>query len=203
MLSGEGENIMSYAVKFLLAVSGVLIGGLVIGGVTATSAAEAFTLTSSTFKDGTLMPRRVGGNMASNPNCAGDGVSPALSWANPPPGTKSYAITMVDPEARNGLGVVQWIAYGIPASVTSLAEGEFSKPSNEFVAGKGTRGSSGYDGPCTPPPATHHYTFVIIATNLAPDALPPGLTRDQLLAKLPGHALLASGLVGLFTKPKS
>jgi Raf kinase inhibitor-like YbhB/YbcL family protein len=203
MLSGEGENIMSYAVKFLLAASGVLIGGLVIGGVTATSAAEAFTLTSSTFKDGTLMPRRVGGNMASNPNCAGNDISPALSWANPPPGTKSYAITMVDPESRNGLGTNHWVAYGIPTSVTSVAEGEFSKPLTKFVAGKGTRGLSVYDGPCTAPPAEHHYIFVIIATDLDPAALPPGLTREQLLAKLSGHALLASGLVGLFTKPKS
>ena len=166
-------------------------------------AAEPFTLSSSTFKDGAMMPRRVGGAMASNPNCAGENVSPALSWANPPAGTKSYAITMVDPESRNGLGTIHWVGYGIAPSVTALPEGEFSKASPLFVAGKGTRGESVFDGPCTAPPAMHHYTFVIIATDLAPDALPAGLTREQLLAKLDGHALLAAGLIGLFSKPAS
>ena len=47
----------------------------------------------------------------------------------------------------------------------------------------------------------HHYTFTLIATDLDPKALPPGLTRDELLAKLQGHTKGAAGLVGLFGRP--
>jgi len=48
---------------------------------------------------------------------------------------------MVDPEARGGLGVIHWVAYSIPASVTGFAEGEVSKPSDKYVGGKGTAGA--------------------------------------------------------------
>ena len=56
-------------------------------------------------------------------------------------------------------------------------------------------------GPCTPPGAPHHYTFILIATDLEPKELPPGLTRDELYAKLTGHTKGATGLVGLFGGP--
>jgi phosphatidylethanolamine-binding protein (PEBP) family uncharacterized protein len=47
----------------------------------------------------------------------------------------------------------------------------------------------------------HHYTFILIATDLEPKELPPGLTRDELFAKLTGHTKGATGLVGLFGSP--
>ena len=95
-----------------------------------------------------------------------------------------------------------WLAYGIPASVTSFAEGETGKPSDKYVGGKGTAGQGIYIGPCTPPNTSyHHYTFVMIATDLDPKALPPGLTKPELIEKLTGHVKGATGLVGLFKHP--
>ena len=117
-----------------------------------------------------------------------------------PEGTKSFALTMVDPEGRGGAGVHHWIAYGIPANVTSFAEGETSKESPKYVGGKSTQGVGFYSGPCTPPGSPHHYTFVIIATDFDPKELPEGLTMPELWAKLPGHTKAAAGLVGLFVK---
>lgn len=105
---------------------------------------------------------------------------------------------MVDPEARGGIGVVHWVAYGIPVSVTGFAEGEVSKPSPNYVGGKGTNGAATYLGPCTPRGAPHHYTFTLIATDLEPGDLPAGLTREELFAKLTGRTKGATGLVGLF-----
>ena len=63
-------------------------------------AQAAFTLSSSSFKDGERLPAKMAGNNKQNPNCVGENVSPALSWANPPAGTKSYALLMFDPEGR-------------------------------------------------------------------------------------------------------
>ena len=167
------------------------------------SAAEPFVLTSSAFKDGTPLQKKNSNNTPGNANCVGENVSPPLAWSNPPAGTKSFALTMVDPEGRGGTGVIHWVAYGIPASVTGFAEGEGSKPSDKYVGGKGTAGGGAatYMGPCTPPGAPHHYTFILIATDLEPKDLPPGLTRDELFAKLTGHTKGATGLVGLFGGP--
>src|SRR5882762_5567760 len=102
-------------------------GALSVAFAASAAAQTPFTLTSQTFKDGTLMPRKVANKNAQNPNCVGDNVSPQLSWTGVPAGIKSYALTMVDPEGRGGLGVFHWVAYGIPANVTGFAEGETSK----------------------------------------------------------------------------
>lgn len=163
---------------------------------------NVFSLTSSAFKDGSMLEKKNAGDNPKNPNCIGQNVSPPLSWSNPPAGTRSYALIMVDPEGRQGLGVIHWVAYGIPASVNGFAEGETTKLSDKYVGGKGTNGFSNYQGPCTPPATgLHHYTFTLIATNLDPKELPPGLTRDELLAKLPGRTKGSAGLVGLFGRP--
>ena len=166
-------------------------------------AAEVFTITSSAFKDGTLLAKKNAGANKANPNCVGDNVSPPFAWSNVPAGTKSFALIMVDPEGRGGLGVDHWNAYGIPASRTGFAEGETSQLSDKYVGGKGTAGFGHYLGPCTPPGAgLHHYTFTLIATDLEPNALPAGLTRAELLAKLNGHTKGSAGIVGLFGRAK-
>jgi Raf kinase inhibitor-like YbhB/YbcL family protein len=190
--------------KALLAAAGMVLAALSVAEL-AHAAAAPFTLMSSTFKDGTLMPAKVA-NMnqpgaTPNPNCVGQNVSPQLSWSGAPEGTKSFALTMVDPEGRGGLGVFHWVAYGIPANVNSFAEGEVSKPSDKYVGGKSTQGVGYFSGPCTPPGSPHHYTLKVIATDLDPKELPPGLTLPELEAKLAGHAKGAAGLVGLFVKP--
>ncbi len=121
---------------------------------TAANAADVFTLKSTTFEDGKMMPQKVANSKANgggNPNCVGENVSPQLSWTNVPDGTKSFVLLMVDPEGRGGAGVMHWVAYGIPASVTGFAEGETSKQTDKFVGGKSTQGVGFYSGPCTPP----------------------------------------------------
>jgi Raf kinase inhibitor-like YbhB/YbcL family protein len=171
-------------------------------------AADIFSLSSTTFRDGTMMPKKAANssvNAPTNPNCVGENVSPQLSWSGVPEGTKSFVMLMSDPEGRAPSGVSHWVAYGIPAAVTSFAEGEVSKPSDKYVGGKSTQGVGFYSGPCTPPNTTpHHYTFVLIATDFEPKELPPGLTRDEVIAKFgppPAHLKGATGLVGLFVNP--
>jgi Raf kinase inhibitor-like YbhB/YbcL family protein len=174
----------------------------------AANAAGVFTLQSKTFQDGHMMPKKVANSpaiMATNPNCVGDNVSPELSWSNVPEGTKSLALLMFDPEGRAPGGVSHWVAYGIAPTVTGFAEGETSKDSEKYVGGKSLMGVGHYSGPCTPPNASpHHYTFVLIATDFEPNELPPGLTRDEVIAKFgppPAHVKGSAGLVGLFVNP--
>jgi Raf kinase inhibitor-like YbhB/YbcL family protein len=179
--------------------------------VTAADAAGIFTLKSTTFADGKMMPKKVANSQANskgNPNCVGDNVSPQFSWTNVPDGTKSFVFLMSDPEGRGGGLVSHWVAYGIPATVTGFAEGEVSKPSDKYVGGKSLMGVGNYSGPCTPPnQMAHHYTFVLVATDFETTDLPPGLSRDEVLTKLaapgqpPAHTKGVAGLVGLFANP--
>jgi Raf kinase inhibitor-like YbhB/YbcL family protein len=159
-----------------------------------------FTLTSPSFTDGHRLAVKNAGNIKANPNCVGQNISPALSWTHPPADTRSFALLMFDPEGRPPGGVSHWVAYGIPASVTGFAEGEVSKPSDKYVAGQGTMKLSTYTGPCPPPGGPHHYIFTLIATDLDPSALAPGMTRDELLKALDGHAKEATGLIGTFSQ---
>ncbi len=175
---------------------------------TAADAAGVFTLKSTTFQDGKMMPKKVANSKANaptNPNCVGENVSPQFSWSNVPDGTKSFVLLMSDPEGRAPSGVSHWVAYGIPASVTGFAEGETSKASDKYVGGKSTMGVGNYSGPCTPPNTTpHHYTFVLIATDFDPKELAPGMTRDDVIAKFgapPAHVKGVTGMVGLFVNP--
>ena len=162
----------------MLLAGAVVLASWCAGG--AANAADPFMLTSSTFKDGTMMPEegrqqnpataRIASARTCRRNCRG---------RTRRQGTTSYALTMTDPEGRGGAGVFHWVAYGIPASVTSFAEGEVSKESDKYVGGKSTQGVAHYSGPCTPPGSPHHYTFIIIATDLDAKALPPGLTNPE------------------------
>jgi Raf kinase inhibitor-like YbhB/YbcL family protein len=182
----------------------ILAGALVLAacfGTKQANAQGAFTISSSSFKDGERFATKNAGNNKANPNCVGENVSPPFAWTNPPEGTKSFALLMFDPEGRPPGGVSHFVAYGIPASVTGFAEGELSKPSDKYIGGQSTMKLSNYFGPCTPPGAPHHYTFTLIATDLEPTALQAGMTRDELIKALDGHAKGATGIIGTFSKP--
>jgi Raf kinase inhibitor-like YbhB/YbcL family protein len=188
------------SVKYMLGLAFGVALATAVGGQSA-DAQSAFTITSKSFKDGERLPTKMAGNNKQNPNCVGENISPQLSWANPPEGTKSYALLMFDPEGRPPGGVSHWVAYGIPVSVTGFEEGEASKQTEKYVGGKSLMNLPHYFGPCTPPGAPHHYIFTLIATDLEPSALQPGMTRDELIKALDGRAKGATGIIGTFSKP--
>lgn len=160
--------------------------------------ASAFYLSSPGMADNTMLDRKYAGNVAKNPNCLGQNVSPALAWRNVPDKTRSFVILWDDQAGRSGLGVSHSIVYGIPASVNAFAEGDLSAAptAGRFVAGKNTVGLA-WLGPCPPRGnAPQHYVMTIIATDLEPDALQPGLSREEVPKALQGgHALRAASAV--------
>jgi Raf kinase inhibitor-like YbhB/YbcL family protein len=179
------------------------VGALSAGGLVlwlGVAHADVLTLTSSAIPDnGTLAVKNACSDKARSPNCVGENVSPPLAWSGVPEGTKSFALLLFDPEGRAPAGVSHMVIYGIPVSVTGFAEGEISQPSDKFVGGKSLMGKAVYFGPGTPPNTDwHHYTFTLVATDLDPKALQPGLTREQLAEALKGHVKGSAGLVTRF-----
>jgi Raf kinase inhibitor-like YbhB/YbcL family protein len=196
-----GRNIMKRSIAVLAASSGFAIASLL--ALPAARAADVFTLTSPAIPDnGTLAIKNACSDKQRSPNCVGENISPPLAWSNPPEGTKSYALLLFDPEGRAPAGVSHMVIYGIPADVKGFAEGELSKPSDKFVGGKSLMGLGTYFGPGTPPNTDwHHYTWTIVATDLDPKALQPGMTRDELAKALDGHQKGSAGLVTRFRHP--
>lgn len=159
-------------------------------------AAPLFTLTSPAFADDALLPLEFAGGAACGAGSKGGDTSPPLRWANAPSGTKSFAIVVFDPDGRRGLGTVHWVAYGIPADSTGVAQGAGSAGRTGLTEGKTSRGLAFYNGPCGPPTdSPHHYVIDVLALDLAPDALAPGLDRDGLLKAIAGHSLGPASLV--------
>jgi Raf kinase inhibitor-like YbhB/YbcL family protein len=180
----------------MFGVVALLLAPSTAGAVDATS--RLFTLESPAFSDNAVLPLKYAGGTLCGADSRGGNVSPPLAWSNPPAGTKSFAVLMIDPDGRRGLGSVHWVAYGIPASRAGLKEGEGggATAAADITEGKNSRDTLGYTGPCGPPvDAPHHYVIDVIALDLAPDALLSGLDRDALLKAIDGHSLGPASLV--------
>ena len=82
--------------------------------------AAAFTLSSPTIKpNSTLTDAQVFNDFG----CKGQNISPALQWKGAPAGTRSFAVTVYDPDAPTGSGWWHWAVVNLPLSVTSLEAG--------------------------------------------------------------------------------
>lgn len=135
-------------------------------------------------------------NASNDPGCGGGNVSPAVQWSHAPKGTKSFAVTIVDPDGGKGLGSVHWVAYGIPANLNSLPAGIGTSSSKDIVRGDNSRGKATYRGPCPPKGENpHHYIVAVYALDLDPGALKQGLSHDRFLATIKGHSLGETSVV--------
>lgn len=188
--------------KFLWNFTGALALAFLVGVLGSNdSQAAAFTITSSSFGDNDLIPRKHAAKGGPR-KCDGQNISPALQWSNAPKGAKSYAILVTDAVGGHGTGIVHWIAYGIPASTTSLAEGvASSKGSKAYVGGTNRIKKPFYFGPCPDVGDNpHHYEFTIIALDLEPGALAPGLTKPEFFKAIKGRNLSATSMVGRYAR---
>lgn len=139
---------------------------------------QAFTLTSAEAKAGaTLAAAQVFNGMG----CTGQNISPSLSWTGAPAGTKSFALTMYDPDAPTGSGWWHWMVYNIPATSKSLPAGAGDKAKKLLptgaMQGPTDFGSAGYGGPCPPPgDKPHRYIFTLYALKVDKLDIPAGST---------------------------
>ena len=131
----------------------------------ATLAADAFTLESPQVKPNSTIANA---QVFKGEGCDGSNVSPALAWKNAPAGTKSFAVTVYDPDAPTGSGWWHWVVFNIPPDVTSLPLGVGNPASGQTPKGavqsKTDFGKPGYGGPCPPQgDKPHRYIFTVYA----------------------------------------
>jgi Raf kinase inhibitor-like YbhB/YbcL family protein len=137
--------------------------------------------------------------------CSGGNVSPSLSWSNAPAGTKSFALTMYDPDAPTGSGWWHWVVYNMPATTTSLAAGVGTAQGNGLPAGaiqgRTDFGSTGYGGPC--PPAgdrPHRYVFTIFALTVEKLELPESATAALIGFNVRANTLAKAEFTALYQR---
>ncbi len=143
-------------------------------------------VTSAVFRQGQPIPAKY--------SCKGENSSPALTWRNVPPATKSFAIICDDPDAPNGTWV-HWVVYNLPATVRQLPDAVDVRKL-DGLSGVNSSGNMRYDGPC-PPNGTHRYFFKVYALDAMLD-LVSGASKEELLAKMEGHILAQGEIMGTF-----
>jgi Raf kinase inhibitor-like YbhB/YbcL family protein len=128
------------------------------------TSAQAFDLTSADVANGGTLNAEQISNIF---GCKGGNISPSLSWKDAPEGTKSFAVSMYDPDAPTGSGFWHWVAFDIPASTTALPAGASTPDGTKLPAGavqvRNDAGIVGYVGACPPPGAPHHYVLTVKA----------------------------------------
>ena len=164
----------------------------------AACAADKFTVSSTSIpKDNKLTNTQVFNGFG----CKGENKSPALAWKGAPTGTKSFAVTVYDPDAPTGSGWWHWTVFNIPPGVTSLPEGAGAGaglPAGA-VQGRTEFGSAGFGGAC--PPAgdkPHRYDFTVYALKVEKLELPANATASLTGFMVNGNTLAKATFTGTF-----
>jgi len=167
----------------------VVVSGLALGLLAALvgpAQAAGFTLSSPTAKPGAKLPET---HVFNGFGCSGKNLSPALKWSGAPKGTKSFAVTVYDPDAPTGSGWWHWVVINLPASTTELPEGAGSLDSKGLPAGSqqvhSDFGTAAFGGACPPQgDKPHRYVFTVYA-----------LKTDKIEVPADGTAALAGFMI--------
>lgn len=163
---------------------------LLLGLCTGAAHAGGFRLhVAGTDARGRLAPRFA----YEGAGCHGDNTRPALSWQGPPAGTRSFAVTVFDPDA-GAAGWWHWFVFDLPADangVGTVLPAAARQLRNDY-------GGRGWGGPCPPPGPPHHYQFTVYALDVATLALDADTPPATALAALRAHRLAQARITVLF-----
>jgi len=182
--------------------TGWMVAGLVAVSAHA-AAAEKFTVKSSDIAPNAKIADK---HVYKGFGCEGGNVSPVLEWNGAPAGTRSFAITVYDPDAPTGSGWWHWVVFNLPASTTKLEQGAGDASGAKLPAGavqsRTDFGGPGYGGPCPPQGPSlkkpHRYIFTVFALKV--DKLDLGTDSSGALVgyMLNANALGKASFTGLY-----
>ena len=135
----------------------------------------SFNSLSAQNKTFTLKSDDVGGQFTKEQvynkyGCQGQNISPQLHWENAPENTKSYAVTIYDPDAPTGSGWWHWLIFNIPNTVNEIPKNA-GNPQSKLIPSAtqsiNDYGTYGYGGPCPPQrDKPHRYIITVYALNV-------------------------------------
>ena len=158
----------------------------------------SFHLSSDTVADGHPLPPAQLSKLFGVPG--GEDISPQLSWSGFPAETRSFVVSMYDPQAPTGSGFWHWVVADIPASTTSLPAGAGSAdgtqlPDDAFqLAGDG--GTQQYIGGAPPAGSgPHHYYLTVTALDIDKTGLDETASAAYLGFAISGHTIARASIV--------
>ena len=163
-------------------------------------AAAPFSVTSTSLHEGKPLAEA---QIANTFGCNGGNLSPQLTWKNAPEGTKSFAVTVYDPDAPSGSGWWHWVLYDIPAHATSLGEGVGLKAELPVgaKAGRNDGGGREFGGACPPPgDKPHHYIVTVFALKVDTLPAPSDATSALIGFMLNSNALAKAKITATYKR---
>jgi hypothetical protein len=151
----------------------------------------AFTIRAASLAPGSVLPDVY--------TCKGASESPEVAWDGVPPGTKSLALILDDPDAPDGR-FTHWLVFNIPPDSSGLTR---AQPNAKVLAngaqqGETSTGSRGYYPPCPPIGTTHRYVFRLYAVDM--DITQPTADRESIDWALTGHTIAQTEFTTTFKR---
>jgi Raf kinase inhibitor-like YbhB/YbcL family protein len=154
------------------------------------AAAQTMTLTSPDIAPGAKIADE---QVFNGFGCAGGNISPTLSWSGAPKDTKSFALSVYDPDAPTGSGFWHWAVYDLPPTTIGLAQGAGNAAGSlpagayggntDFADTGATGGNGNYGGPCPPQgDRPHRYVFTLYALAVDKVAAAGGIPKTGTAA---------------------
>nr|WP_245884328.1 YbhB/YbcL family Raf kinase inhibitor-like protein [Hartmannibacter diazotrophicus] len=165
--------------------------------------AGSLTLMSPTVKEGVTLPLA---QVLDGFGCEGENRSPALSWSGAPDGTKSYAVTLYDPDAPTGSGFWHWVLVDLPPATDHLDEGAGAASGKDLPAGarqlRDDFGVNVYGGACPPPgDGMHRYVFTVRALDVPSLPVPDDASGALAGFVLNQHTLASAKITAAYARP--
>lgn len=158
--------------------------------------ANNFTLTSSDLKGQLTIKQEFNGF-----GCSGENISPQLSWENAPKGTKSFAITVYDPDAPTGSGWWHWVVFDIPSNKTTLASGFGNSDSKEAIQSITDYGKTGFGGACPPVgDKAHRYIFTVHALDIETLGLDKNTNAATVGYYINSHSIAKASIISYYNR---
>jgi Raf kinase inhibitor-like YbhB/YbcL family protein len=150
-----------------------------------------FTIRAASLTPGSVLPDVY--------TCKGASESPEVAWDGIPPGTKSLALILDDPDAPDGR-FTHWLVFNIPPDSSGLTR---AQPNAKVLAngaqqGETSAGSRGYYPPCPPIGTTHRYVFRLYAVDM--DITQPTADRESIDWALTGHTIAKTEFTTTFKR---
>jgi hypothetical protein len=177
-----------------------LLSVTLLAGVLGFSTAHAAGLT---LKSRDISGQLTESQIFSGMGCTGRNISPELSWSDAPAGTKSFAVTVYDPDAPTGSGWWHWLIFNIPESITELKTNA-GNPGKLLAPGGSVQsitdfGKPGFGGACPPVgDKPHRYIFTVYALDVQKLDLGENTPPAMVGFLLNHHAIAKSSIMAYF-----